>query len=354
MVVYVLTILIVLATSLLAQITVSKYNDSNNNFNFYYNKFFVFMTGAVLIIVSGLRWQVGTDYRQYSIHYTSYVINIWEYILTLNEPGIAIIAKVSSWIFDDYVTMFFLAALITIGLSIRTIAKHSNMLTFSVLLYIFIGAWHGSFNGVRQYLACAIIFAGHRFIVERKFIKYLIVVLIASLFHMSALALLILYFIPLKKLNLKEIGLMAIITVIALYSYDTVFQFVESVRGRELSTYDYMMREVNLLRVAVQVAPLIIYFTLTIKKDLNTFDLFYINMLFVNAAVSIATSDSAYLARFYIYTSIFTTLAIPRLLNFKDKHLKSLLQYIIIILYLAYWYVEASGISFQWIFNRNY
>ena len=40
------------------------------------------------------------------------------------------------------------------------------------MLYIFIGAWHGSFNGMRQYLAAAILFSGHRFIKERKFKEY--------------------------------------------------------------------------------------------------------------------------------------------------------------------------------------
>ena len=352
--VYDITVLVVVVISLLAQISGKKYKNNKNEIRIDYNIFFLIIIGAVLIFVSGFRWQVGTDYYLYSIHYTRYITDFWEYILSLNEPGIAIIAKVSSWFYNDYATMFFLAALITIGLSIRTVVKNTKMLTLSILLYIFIGAWHGSFNGVRQYLAVAVIFAGHRFIIERKFLKYFGVVLLASLFHISALAMIILYFVPLKKLNLKKIGLMVLVTIVAIYSYEYIFDFLESLKGTNLTEYDYMLREVNILRIAVQIAPLIVYYTLTIKKKLEPEDLFYINMLFVNAAIAIATSDSAYLARFYIYTNIFATISIPRLINFKDKHLTFLLTFVIIILYAMYWYIEISSLQeFKWIFNRN-
>jgi hypothetical protein len=363
MVVYYITIITTFLTSLLAQ-SLANEKIRNNPIDgqaslINKNSFFVFLTFAILTLVAGFRWRVGTDYVQYSRNYDRYILEIREAIISFNEPGINILAKVSSWIYDDYATMFFLAAFITIGLTVKTISKYSTMFTLSILLYIFIGSWHGSFNGVRQFLACAVIFAGHRYIFNREFIKYLFVVLIASAFHISALIMIMLYFTPKIRLKIKHWIFILIGIFVVLYSYEFVFQFVGNFRydgDQLLETSDYAQRQVSIVRIMVSFAPLLLFFTITSKKNLSNEDLFYINLLFINAAVSLATFNSAYLARFAIYTNIFTTLALPRLLIVNDKNLSFLLRYLIIILYGLFWYIDvrdsSSLYNFQWIFNR--
>ena len=54
-------------------------------------------------------------------------------------------------------------SLITVGLVTYTIAKESNYYLISILMYIFLGSWHESFNSVRQSAAAQIfVFGGHR------------------------------------------------------------------------------------------------------------------------------------------------------------------------------------------------
>lgn len=50
-------------------------------------------------------------------------------------------------------------------------------------------------NGVRQFAAMAIWLLGIRYIVESKFVKYILIILLASAFHRSALILIPLYFV---------------------------------------------------------------------------------------------------------------------------------------------------------------
>lgn len=356
--VYYITILSALYTSLLTQV-VNKKRLNNlfiNKRQMQYNSFFVFLTAAILICVAGFRSGVGTDYWQYAAAYDKYVLNIWDAIFNFKEPGINIIAKISSWIYDDYTVMFFIAATITVGLSVWTISKYSNTFAFSILLYIFTGAWNGSFNGVRQYLACAVIFAGHRYIIDRKFIKYILIVLMASAFHITAIVMIMLYFIPLKKIDLKEILLFTIGIILLLYSYDIVFGFVETIKGKPIVMHSYMLTQVSYFRIAVAVAPLLVYFLFTLKKNLRLEDIFYINILFVNATLMLVTSNSAYLARIGIYTDIFAVLSYQRLLNFQNKKLVQIMKIFILSLYVVFWYIGASGDgsmrNFEWIFNR--
>ena len=350
--VYFFTLIIVVMTSVLAQLCGFNRKLLNRTSH---NSFFVFLTGVVLIGVAGCRWLVGTDYWQYAVNYSRYVTSWWVDLKSFDEPGLKLIAKLSSVIYNDYATMFLLSSVLTVGLSVRTIARKSDMFTFSILLYIFIGAWHGSFNGVRQYLACSVIFAGHQYIIDRKLKHYLLTVLVASLFHVSALSMVALYFIPMKKLEGKELFLLVSTSLVFLYSSEYVLRVIEVYFRKNTSTL-FAQREVNVWRIVVQIAPLVIYSLLTDKSKLGKSDMFYVNILFVNAALSVATSGSAYLARFPIYTGIFSTLGYPRLVNYDDKNLRALVVVTILAFYSMYWYIEVSGSAnlndFRWIFNR--
>ena len=353
MFIYYTTIIITFITSYLAQ-TIRKKNRIDCDME--YNNLFVVLTGCILILVAGFRWNVGTDYWQYSINYKKYISTLWEDVRSFREPGINIIAKVSSLIYDDYSTMFLLASLITVGLIIQTIAKNSNMFSFSVLLYIFVGIWQGSFNGVRQYLACAILFAGHKYIIQREFTKYFIFTLIASMFHQSAIVMILLYFVPVKKIKTKHLIMLMFLSVAILYSYDIIFDVLEKIKETEFRSYGYMTRNVNIMRVLIAFAPLIVYFFTTNKSQLTNKQFFYINMLFVNAAITAATSSSAYLMRFAIYTNIYLILGIPTLYNFGDRYLRFIMKFITAILFFLFWYIEVKSSpslnNYMWIFSR--
>lgn len=321
------------------------------------NRFFILLTGTCLILVAGLRWNVGTDYWQYTVNYDNYVEQVWSDFFSYNDPGIKLISWLSSYLYDDYATMFFISSLITIGLFVLTISKHSKMFVYSMLLYIFVGTWHGSFNGVKQFLACAILFAGHRYILNRNFLKYLSIVFIAGMFHISSWGMILLYLVPRKRLKVQHLAIMILISIAIIFSYDYLFELIENLRGDSFAMASYVLREVNLLRVLVAFAPLLIYFTLTNKEKLTNEDFFYINLLFINAVVNFATSQSAYLARFAIFTSVFTILGLPRLLNIEDKKLLFLIQMVTIVLYSLFWYVDivksSSLVDFEWIFERD-
>ncbi|MCP8617523.1 EpsG family protein [Salirhabdus salicampi] len=354
--IYFITVIIIFIFSCMATYFGEK-KDIKNNIQIKNNRFFIFLTVLWLVLISGLRWQVGTDYWQYSLNYQRYTYQFFNDLLTYSEPGIKFIAWFSEVFYDDYATMFFISSLITIGLFVITISKYSNMYTFSMLLFIFIGVWHGSFNGVKQYLACAILLAGHRHIISKSFVKYLLIVLLAGTFHYSALGMIILYFVPSKILKIRHIILLMFVSFAVIYSYDYIFELIENIKADSFAITQYVTREVNLLRILVNFAPLIVYFTITNKSKLSKEDLFYVNLLFINAAFALATSQSAYLARFLIYTNAFAILGIPRLINIKDKYLKFLLTMIIVILYAVFWYIDVSKtsalVNFQWIFNRN-
>lgn len=316
----------------------------------------IFLCIAVLTFVSGFRWNVGTDFSTYISMYGR-LKHDWINMLGLfDEPGIAVLAKISSEIYDSPVIMILLSALITVFLNVITLKKYSVGFQISILFYIFIGAWHGSFNGIRQYLAAAILFAGHRFIYEKKFFKYVAVVLVAMLFHRTAIVMLPVYFLGSKKISLKSISVVAITVLVIRYSYDYLFEVMSFFKGSDQSEYSYMTSDVNAIRILVAFAPLLIAVLArktAVMRDNET--QFYVMMLIINAGFMFGTSGSAYLARVGIYTDMYATLAFPKLIGCFKKESRKMALLLILGLYFVFWVYElyARGLlEFSWSFGR--
>jgi len=296
----------------------------------------------LLAAVAGLRWGVGTDYFAYYNGYERDKQSFFTALREMDEPGIKGLAWLTSQIHDDALLYMFAASALTIGLMLWTTSKYTTAVTMSFLLFIFVGAWHGSFNGVRQYLACAVIFAGHRFIVQRRPVLYALIVAVATAFHISALAMLVLYFVPPKKLNTWMVLLLAAAAVAALYASDAALSLVEVVTDEEVVLNEYVTNSINPLRIAVAAAPVLFYWSPGVKTTADG-AWFYRNMAVVHAAVTLAASWSAYLTRFSIYTAAFLPLVLPRLIDFPNRKLTALVRVLVVVLFGVYWYTEVSG-----------
>lgn len=321
-------------------------------------KMWAALCGLVLITVGALRWRVGTDYVAYARGYRSRVDTPLTELGFLDEPGLAVIGKIGAIFYDDYAMMLGLASVITTWLFVRTIYRTSDMFAFSIALFILAGPWLGSFNGVRQYLACAIIFAGHRFIIDRKLLKYAGVVVLASLFHVSAFVALLFYFVPRRRPTLIGGAIVMVLALVIAESYGQILEVAMAFRPDNDFTTGYITRTIDPLRITVAFAPIALYLFVTDKKSLKSEDFFYVQILLINAATFLAASGSAYIARFAIYTLIFVTVAIPRLIPTESsKAFRAMLIAGVTLLYAVFWYVETNGIpdlaNFQWIFLRD-
>lgn len=359
MFVYYITIFVVLITSIAAQNSIIYKRENGSEYviqNLRY-RMFAGLSAIVLILVAGLRFQVGADYNNYVSTYEVRKETWLTFLRSFDEPGIAILCKICSLIYDNAATLFFVCSVITIGLYMSTIRKYSTNYMFSVLMFIFCGTWAGSFGAIRQYLAAAILFAGHRYMYERKFWKWLLVVLLAFCFHRTAIVMLPVYFIAKRKINFKTILILVIVIVFIRYSYDFIFSVMSDFKGTDQTQFDYMTTSVNVFRVLVAVIPILLYYITYYRNSCNDSETeFYSMQLFVNAAFMLATSNSAYLARTGIYTETFTVFAFPELLENLSPRITKQYKTAILICYFVYFsyqiYTSDSLNDFQWIFGN--
>ena len=76
---------------------------------------------------------------------------------------------------------------------------------FSFLLYFTLGFYTNTFNNVRQSIALSICFLSIEFLLNRNFRKFCLTVIIAAMFHYSAVFFLILYPLVSKELKIKNV-----------------------------------------------------------------------------------------------------------------------------------------------------
>ena len=251
------------------------------------------MLALVLILVAGFRYRVGSDYDAYFRWHVGDWSEVFQDFIRFREGGFSLLAKLSRLLWDHGQSLIFISAAITIGLYAWTIYRYSPMYLLSMLLYLFLGQWQGSFNGIRQYLAAAILFAGHRLILEKKLWQYLLVVLAASLFHVSAVVMIVPCFLFNRKADIPQLALLALGAVVIRFSYSTVFSLIGSLRDKAVSVNSaYASTGINVFRILTAFIPVAIFLVLCRKNDLSREQNFYANALFFHAATFIIDGKS--------------------------------------------------------------
>ncbi len=311
------------------------------------------LIALLLICVAGLRYGVGSDYFFYYENYDFYRTS--ELVLD-EEPVYKILARISAIIYKDPATLMFICAAFTIGLMLVPIYKNSVMPLLSLMLFLFLGTWHGTFNGIRQYLAAAVLFAGHRFIKEKSFWKWCLVVLAAYFCHVTAAVAIIFYPFAQSKISVKQLLISIVLIISGLFAYDYIFEFIGYLKDDPIELNNYITNSIKILRIAVAWVPVVFFLLHRKRYDTEDTDFrCYFNLSLLNAVCMSVASQSAYLGRIGIYLNVFNTITWPLLIKPLDERNKKVTLYIMIPLYLIYWSVEISGIdlrNFVWIFER--
>lgn len=310
----------------------------------------------IFTLIAGLRYGVGADFYSYYKNYEFYANDAIN-IIKENEIGIRLIARVAKILNDSPQTYIFLCSFITIILFMISIRKNSENIKMSVLLYVFLGMFLGSFNAIRQYLACAVIFFGITYILNGKAWKWILCVLLAYFCHTSAILLLPLYWLVRMKNTKRFLLIVAVVAIVAYFSYDRLFGIVDAMKGledRSVADRVYAQGRVNLFRVLVSWAPVLLsFFPERVFNIGDEKDRILTKFAIVAAALQTVSMNSTYLARFCTYTTATSIITIPMLLAYQGESNRKILQIVIPFLYFIYWTAEATGlyvVNYQWCF----
>lgn len=315
-----------------------------------YNRYF-FLILAVFLFVGGFRYNVGTDFYSYYAGWTVSWPKILRLFRTLDEPLIFFLTKVCRMIWDDGIFVIFVENAITVLLVLKGIRDWEyDSWTMPLMLYIVYCGWTDSFNGVRQAMAGAIIFAFSKKAKKYWILKYTIVCFVAFLMHKTAIFMLPIMIIANRKIDLGQF----FIILGAALAMPYIGSFALAFIGSSLDN-SYALHSVNIIRIAVSCVPLLL---LVLTDDsFREHNQFLANMAIIHSLITISTRNSALMYRFSDYTVMYLMLFIPKLADIFSKNSRGLFKKIVLLLYFLYFTMEIQSgngnlNNFQWAFGH--
>lgn len=179
--------------------------------------------GIALFTVSAVRAHVGYDYNLYGTVFMNNMTRSMENIIAEErmEKGFAIPMKLLSDVTSDYQVMFVIIAFIITLAVMLYIYFYSEKPYLSVFFFLTFGLFFNSMDFMRQMIAASVILYALQFVKKKQFIRFLSLVLFASVFHISALIMIPFYFILRIKMDWLTLGIYSGVTVIYfIFSWD--------------------------------------------------------------------------------------------------------------------------------------
>lgn len=188
------------------------------------NKIILFLALIFLIGLAGYRdLNVGSDTINYFYIFKGQIVGsdlefLFEWLVKFVEN-----------IGEDFSFLLLLLSLLSVVPIGYVIYKYSHNYFFSLFVYTSLFFYFNSFNIVRQSIAVGFCLVAYYFLEQRKYKRYILVVLIGFLFHRSAILALLLYPLLMININKKIIYFTTVLSL--LLSTTGVFTKIISVLG---------------------------------------------------------------------------------------------------------------------------
>lgn len=316
--------------------------------------FLVFMV-MPFSVVAGIRDSVGTDYKNYVD-----IINMLDsfsfyqcFQQKITEVGFALFTKASLLIVHDCKFVFFTTSFLTLFVAFLAFDKIKNegSMYLSIVIY-YLMFYHQSLNIMRQGIAVSFIILALVLISEGKTKRGLLSIIIAVLFHTSAIIciiFLLLYYIS-KVLKTQRMGWKKTVFYIGIIVSPVIISKLVDV-GLNLAIFSHYTYYVSknsfagigigtLLEALILILPsfALPYLSWRNSED-DVFDLYYLrNVIIMFFPFSIVGYFAAWASRLNLYTLCCFTIFLPLLFarNYSSKNIRIIKVYYVVLIIIRY------------------
>lgn len=202
------------------------------------------------------------------------------------ETGYAVLNRIVGHFTDNPVWLFAASAII-ICFPVYKLVRKNEKPWLAILLWISIGPYLESFNTMRGAMAASILIFSLKYIHERKLVKYVLVVLLATLFHSTAILMVVAYFLPLIKPTKKTVFIMAVFAAVVstvgellTLKFNNIFHIAYDDAGALELFNRYKSSGLSLIvPLIIEILAFYVFFKLVRTKKIDTNDP-YIRMVF--------------------------------------------------------------------------
>jgi len=162
--------------------------------------------------------------------------DVFSGFLLLSEGGFHVYTWLAAQIFPEAQWFILLTAVVIVCCTASFISRNSEDPTMSWIVFICLGSMTFAMNGMRQALAMSICLLSYRYAKEKKLFRFLLIVMLAVLFHKSAMIFVLIYLLRNLRLNWKSMTFLgAIVAVLLVFANRFAFLY-DSMTGEDYAT----------------------------------------------------------------------------------------------------------------------
>lgn len=286
---------------------------------------------------------VGADTLTYMYRFIHFGKTSWNKVLSLAdlydcEYGFAILNKliyIASKSSRIFIIIISLTSIILIGKRVYEEARYPWL---SFFIFVTLGLHANALNILRQFLAVSIVFYSYRFLNSCSLSKYIVLVLLASTFHYSALIVLPMYWLVRVDYKKSIVGVVIGGAVfLNLYGKSVLLHFLGQTKYAHFLEEKDENGALGLLIISI-VFFLLICVSVWLKGDYKHRN-YYISFSLATVLISSLTFSFGIIERLLPYFTIVYLISIPNVLNeIKNNNARLYLQYLFLICVILLFY----------------
>lgn len=304
------------------------------------SKYFMLSGISIPIIISGLRFNVGTDFVEYKIWFYNYADT-----KSINNIGFNYLIKLIKIFTNDFQVLFIISSIIINVLIFRFIKKNTKYYELGYFLFISLYMYYSSFNIMRQWISIAIFLQALNYAFDKEFKKFLLLMIIASSFHSAALLFLPLYFLMYFKYTWKTTILLFSLTTIINLKLDTILVYLVNLFGITIFDKYLLYYDTDFATSQGGGFAYIILFVITLsgfiilrktsKVKIKNFNQQFF-LLTIGLVLSIFSVQNMIFARIQLYLLPILIVTIPNILMYLKKYSKVYIYLLVVLCGIAY------------------
>ena len=310
------------------------------------NAFLIFF--LILTILIMLRHEsVGNDTRNYIYYFNVYSKMDWLSLgKTSAEFGFSYYIKVISLFTKEPQAFLAITAIVTSMMIYPTYRRLCSDPSLTIVLFCTMSTFVMMFSGIRQMLAIGIGFIAYEFTRNKKFIPFIIAVLIAITFHTSSFILAFMY--PLYHARIiKKWLFVTVPALVVLFIFNKpIFSFL-SLIVEQYTTYDASIAETGAyMMIGLFVIFTVFAFLIPDESRIDDETIGLRNFLLLSLALQMFAPLHTLAMRMNYYYIIFIPLLMPKVIEFKSERWSQIAvvgRHAMVIFFLAYFFINANG-----------
>jgi len=278
------------------------------------------ITFGAMLVLSCLRFGVGFDYLMYS---RGFFVMGMDGFSTLTyydwEWGFTLFTKIVVYFTRDVRVYFAVVSLLCLAGPFYIVLRYSKKPWLSVLLYLNLYFFYCTTNFLRQSIAISITLFAFTFLIKRKIIPYMGIILLAAAFHITALIMVPVYlFANFKPSRKTPILYGFVILWVFIASFPVLDILTEYMYGGYIDTV-FIMQGLDAVHVVIPAAVSVLCFWFIYKfarhdKILVT----YVNLIYFGAFWMVVMLRHMIIERLSYYAYIYVILFIPEFILFLE------------------------------------